>query len=72
MAETEKGTAGIPRRVGIAAASAVKAVMQQQGISGPKELLVGLARPNQTGSDAARWAVFNWAAKLRWCSSFQW
>ena len=38
VAETEKGTAGIPRRVGVAAASALKAVMQQHGIGGPKDI----------------------------------
>ena len=61
VAETEKGTAGIPRRVGIPAAAALKTVMQENKISGPKEMLLGLSRPNQgTGSQAANWSLFNW------------
>ena len=34
VAETEKGTAGIPRRVGIPAAAALKSVMQKHGTLG--------------------------------------
>ncbi|CAJ1388569.1 unnamed protein product [Effrenium voratum] len=59
-AETEKGTAGIPRRVGIPAAAALKSVMQANNISGPKEMLLGLSRPGGSGPLAARWALFNW------------
>eukprot|EP00913_Durusdinium_trenchii_P003254 g3010.t1 len=61
VAETEKGTAGIPRRVGIPAAAALKAVMQREQIAGPKELLLGLSRPAAMGTSLAeKWALFNW------------
>lgn len=63
VAETEKGTAGIPRRVGIPAAAALKSVMQKHGISGPKEMLVGLSRPSAQGSLSGLpscWSLFNW------------
>lgn len=61
VAETEKGTAGIPRRVGIPAAAALKSVMQKHGISGPKEMLLGLSRPTaMEGNMPSRWALFNW------------
>ena len=61
VTETEKGTAGIPRRVGIPAAAALKAVMQASNIGGPKEMLLGLSRPSQgSGPLAANWSLFNW------------
>ena len=60
VAETEKGTAGIARRVGIPAAAALKSVMQKHGISGPKEMLLGLSRPAMEGNMPSRWALFNW------------
>lgn len=61
VAETEKGTAGIPRRVGIPAAAALKSVMQKHGISGPKEMLVGLSRPSTApGTLPSCWSLFNW------------
>ena len=65
VAETEKGTAGIPRRVGIMAAQALKSVMEENKLGGPKEILLGLSRPtnnptNPTGNLAAAWSLFNW------------
>lgn len=64
VAETEKGTAGIPRRVGIPAAAALKSVMQKHGISGPKEMLVGLSRPSTAPGSRpglpSCWSLFNW------------
>ena len=61
VAETEKGTAGIPRRVGIPAAAALKAVMEENRLGGPKDMLLGLSRPSPVaGSMAASWSLFNW------------
>lgn len=62
-AETEKGTAGIARRVDVPAAAAMKSVMAEAKLGGPKEVFVGLPRqspPTQGGPLAAKWSIVNW------------
>jgi len=68
--ETEKGTAGIARRVSVPAAAAIREAMKRAGVGGPKEVWLGVAgtpkspstpRVEHEGGGGRRtWALFPW------------
>jgi len=66
--ETEKGTAGIARRVSVPAARAVQDAMKEAGVGGPKEVLFGVPGAAASGGapvqtvEGKAWSLFPWAS----------
>lgn len=75
--ETEKGTAGIARRVSIPAAAAVQRNMKEVGVTGPKEVWIGVpgtprsngipvaSAPSAGGVGLQSWSLFPWAGMTK-------
>jgi len=65
--ETEKGTAGIARRVSIPAAAAVQSAMKEAGVASPKQVMLGVPGSAKSGniptvsSGGKVWSLFPWA-----------